>query len=207
VNISRCSSLAQTRLRGTWYRAADPRFLATALSTLHTATTPSRFSPARAATPAFEILYLAENPMVALFEARALFGSPSTPGGVVPHPTRPLVTLPNLVSLGAISDLTDPAEATVIDTSAQELTGDWRSYATRIPPAGLPAPHTGTPPTQLLGSALFALASLQGLVRFSATLPDYKILVVFPDRLKGTPDHLQYSYHDARGAIQVMRIP
>jgi len=54
--------------------------------------------------PAFEILYLAENPMVALFEARALFGSPTTPGGVVPHPNRPLVTLPILVSLGAIAD-------------------------------------------------------------------------------------------------------
>jgi hypothetical protein len=52
----------------------------------------------------FEILYLAENPMVALFEARSLFGSPATPGGVVPHPNRPLVTLPILVSLGAIAD-------------------------------------------------------------------------------------------------------
>jgi RES domain-containing protein len=124
VNISRCSSLAQTAMRGTWYRAVDPRFLATALSTLHTATTPSRFSPARTTAPAFEFLYLAENPMVALFEARALFGSPSTPGGVVPHPSRALVTMPILVSLSAISDLTDPVAATVIDTNAQELTGD-----------------------------------------------------------------------------------
>jgi RES domain-containing protein len=179
-------------MRGTWYRAVDPRFLATALSTLHTATTPSRFSPARSTAPAFEILYLAENPMVALFEARALFGSPSTPGGVVPHPSRALVTLPILVSLSAISDLTDPAAATVIETNAQELTGDWRSYATRIPPAGPPAPHTGSP---------------HGFASFSATLPDYKILVVFPDRLKGTPDYLQYSYHDHRGGIQVKRIP
>jgi RES domain-containing protein len=144
-------------MRRTWYRAVDPRFLAIALSTLHTAITPSRFSPARMAVPAFEILYLAENPTVALFEARALFGSPATPGGVVPHPSRPLVTLPVLVSLGAISDLTDPAEAAVIETNAQELTGDWRSYATRFPPVGPPAPHTGTPPTQSLGRALFAL--------------------------------------------------
>ena len=161
-------------MRGTWYRAVDPRFLATALSTVHTATTPSRFSPARMSAPAFEILYLAENPMVALFEARALFGSPSAPGGVVPHPSRPLVTLPIFVSLGAISDLTDPTEATVIETNAQELTGDWRGYATRIPPAGPPDPHTGTSPTQSLGGALFALGSPQGFVSFSATLPDYK---------------------------------
>jgi len=157
--------------------------------------------------PAFEILYLAENPMVALFEARALFGSPTTPGGVVPHPNRPLVTLPILVSLGAIADVTDPAEAMVVETNAQELTGDWRSYATRIPPAGPSRPHTGTPPTQSLGSALFALGSLRGFMSFSATLPDYKILVVFPDRLKGTPDYLQYAYQDAWGTIQVKRIP
>ena len=159
---------------------------------------------ARPAAPAFEVLYLAENPMVALFEARALFGSPLTPGGVVPHPSRPLVTLPILVSLSSVSDLTDPAEAAAIGTNAQELTGDWRSYGTRVGP---PAPHTGVPPTQNLGSALFALGSLQGFVSFSATLPDYKILVVFPARLRGTPDYLQYSYPDPAGAIQVRRIP
>jgi RES domain-containing protein len=132
VNIARCTGLAQTAVRGTWHRAVDPRFLVGALSTLHTATTPSRFSPARGAAPAFEILYLAENPMVALFEARALFGSPSTPGGLVPHPNRPLVTLPIVVNLSAISDLTDPAEAVLIETNAQELTGEWRT-GKRIP--------------------------------------------------------------------------
>ena len=207
MNITRCGSLVHTRIRGTWYRAVDPRFLAGALSTIHTTTTPSRFAPGRSAVPAFEILYLAENPMVALFEARALFGSPSTPGGVVPHPSRPLVTLPILVGLSAVADITNPAEATLIETNAQELTGDWRSYATRIPPVGPTAPHTGVPPTQSLGTALFALGSSQGFVSFSATLADYKILVVFPDRLKGTPDYLQYSYHDDRGTMQVKRIP
>jgi RES domain-containing protein len=86
-------------VRGTWYRAFDRTFPGTALSTAHTPTTPSRFSPGRLTAPAFEVLYLAENPMVAMFEARALFGSPSTSGGVVPHPTRPLVTLPIVVAL------------------------------------------------------------------------------------------------------------
>jgi hypothetical protein len=181
--------------------------LASALSTLHTTTTASRFSPARPGSPAFEIRYLAENPMVALFEARALFGSPSAPGGVIPHPGCPLVTLPIAVSLGAAADLTDPVEAAIIETNAQELTGDWRCYATRIPPASFPAPHTGMPPTQTLGNALFALGSHQALTTFSATLPDYKILVVFPDRLKGSADYLEYSYHDDRGTMRVKRIP
>ena len=155
----------------------------------------------------FEVLYLAENPMVAMFEARILFGSPSTPGGIVPHPSRALVTLPITVGLTAVTDLTDPAEAATLDTNAQELTGDWRSYATRMPPAVPPGPHTGVPPTHDLGNALFALGKHQGLISFSATLPDYKILVVFPDRLKGTGDYLQYSFHDDRGAMQIKRIP
>ena len=61
-----------------------------------------------------------------MFEARILFGSPSTPGGIVPHPSRPLVTLPITVGLTAVTDLTDPAEAATIDTNAQELTGGVR---------------------------------------------------------------------------------
>lgn len=47
----------------------------------------SRFSPASPADPGFEILYLAENHLVAMFEAQALFGSPLTPGLVIPNPT------------------------------------------------------------------------------------------------------------------------
>jgi RES domain-containing protein len=208
VNIGACTSLSGISVRGTWYRAVDPRFLATALSTSHTPTTPSRFSPGRPGAPAFEILYLAENPMVAMFEARALFGSPTTPGGVVPHPARPLVTLPILVSLTAVADLTDAGEAASVDTNAQELTGDWRSYANRMPPVSPPAPHSGVPPTHSLGHALHTLvAKHQGLISFSATLPEYKILAVFPDRLKPPADYMQYSFHDGRGALQVIRVP
>jgi len=80
-------------------------------------------------TPGFKILYLAENPMVAMFEARVLFGSPSTPGGVVPHAARPMVVLPVTVNLDAVVNLTDDHQATLVSTNAQELTGDWRSYA------------------------------------------------------------------------------
>jgi hypothetical protein len=113
-----------------------------------------------------------------------------------------------MVGLTAVADLTDPAEAAKIDTNAQELTGDWRSYATRIPPAFPPAPHSGVPPTHSLGTVLHGLGNYQGLITFSATLPDYKVLVVFPGYLvKGGTDYLQYSYHDALGAMQVKRIP
>jgi len=145
--------------------------------------------------------------MVALFEARALFGSPSTPGGFVPHPARPLVTLPVMVSLSAVADLTDPIEADKVETNAQELTGDWQSYSSRIPTSSPDGPHAGIPPTQSLGHALFTVGIHQGLVTFSARMPDYKVLAVFTDRIKGTPNYLQYSFHDSHGALQVKRIP
>lgn len=128
------------------------------------------------------------------------------PGPFVTLPI--MVTLPITVGLTAVGDLTDPAESAAVDTNAQELTGDWRSYATRIPPAAPPTPHSGVPPTHSLGIALHGLGKHQGLITFSATLPDYRILVVFPDRLlKGSTDFLQYSFHDDRGALQIKRIP
>jgi hypothetical protein len=132
--------------------------------------------------------------------AQSIFAGPSGSSGV-------RSSLPCRKPDGGDADLTDPAEAATLDTNAQELTGDWRSYATRIPPAVPPGPHTGVPPTHDLGNELFTLGKHQGLISFSATLPDYKILVVFPDRLKGTGDYLQYSFHDDRGAMQIKRVP
>jgi hypothetical protein len=207
LNILLVQDLSHISVEGTWFRAVDPRFLDAALSTSHTAVTASRFSPGRPAVPAFQILYVAENPLVALFEARALFGSPAIPGGLVPHPGRPLVTLPIKTSLSAVADLTNSAESAKIETNAQELTGDWRSYSTRLPPLIPPAPHTGIPPTQSLGNRLYEMGKHQGLVTFSATLPDYRILAVFVDRLNETQSYLQYSYHDLHGAMKIKRIP
>lgn len=147
---------------------------------------------------------MAENPLVTLFEARALFGSPLALGQVVPHPNRPLVTLPIIVSLSSVADLSDPLEAAKIETNAQELTGDWRSYAART----APGPHSGLPPTHVLGNALYSIGSHQGLISFSATLPDYKILAVFTNRLNNrAADYLQYSFHDELGAMHIKRIP
>ena len=76
MNAGVASRLAQIPHSGTWYRAVSPRFLSTAISTTHSKTIASRFSPASPTNPGFEILYLAENHLVAMFEAQALFGSP-----------------------------------------------------------------------------------------------------------------------------------
>jgi hypothetical protein len=84
---------------GTWFRAIQPHFLTTALSTAHTSAIPSRFNIGSAASPQFEILYLAENHMVALFEVQALLGSPLSSGGIVPHPRRAWTILNVAVNL------------------------------------------------------------------------------------------------------------
>jgi hypothetical protein len=147
--------------------------------------------------------------MVAMFEARVLFGSPSTPGGVVPRPARLMVVLLVTVDPEAVLNLTDDVEANVVSTTAQELTGDWRSYTDRtvMPGAGEAAPHSGAAPTQQLGAELFRLGAHQGAIGFSATLPEYKILAIFAGRLKGTSSFLRYTYHDDRGVVRIVEIP
>ena len=52
-------------------------------------------------------------------------------------------------------DLTNPANATLIDTNAQELTGDWRGYTLRGPKASVKGP-IGKAPPQEFGEQLYA---------------------------------------------------
>jgi RES domain-containing protein len=111
VKAGKVSGLAAVPHTGTWYRAVNPRFTSSAISTTHSKTITSRFSPASPANP-FRDLYLAENHLVAMFEAQALFGSPLTPGGVAPHPTASLVTLAIQVQLSFVVDLTKPRRLT-----------------------------------------------------------------------------------------------
>ena len=155
MNLGAVASLTLRPERNTWYRAVDPRYLPTALSTAHTPRIPSRFSPGPLATRPFEILYLAESHMVALFEVGALFGSPTVPGGTVPHPAGSWTVIPVQVQLSNVADLTNVSEQGRLDTNVQELTGDWRGYQLRGPGTSVSLP-TGTAPTQELGEALKA---------------------------------------------------
>jgi RES domain-containing protein len=207
VNAGKVTGLTAVPHSGTWYRAVNPRFTSTAISTTHSKTIASRFSPASSANPGFEILYLAENHLVAMFEAQALFGSPLTPGGVVPHPTASLVTLAIQVQLSLVVDLSDPAQATLVDTNAQELTGDWRGYQQRGSATSVAGP-TGKAPTQELGEQLFALCpTIQGFLTLSARLPYYKILGIFTQRLSTGIDYVRYSITGPSGQSQPIQIP
>lgn len=170
---------------GVWYRAIPPHFIATALNVSHTKMVPGRFNDASPSAPSFPVLYLAENPMLALFEVQSLFGSPLTPGGLVSHPKRSATILNVSVALSQVADLTNLGQQLIFDTNAQELTGDWRGFKLRSSSTSVAVP-TGTAPTQELGAALYAVPNLEGFLTISAKLSDQMILVVFPDKLLPT---------------------
>lgn len=167
----------------TWFRALQTHFLSSALATNHTMTVCSRYSGATPATPGYEVLYLAENPMVALLEVQALLGSPTTPGGMVPHPHSTWTILNVTVRLGGVADVTDVANQALLDVTAQELTGDWLGYRLRGPQTTVAQP-TGLAPTQDLGAALYGVPGLEGFRTLSARAPYHEILAVFPGKLQ-----------------------
>jgi hypothetical protein len=143
---------------------------------------PSRYSPATSTNPAFPVLYLAEDHQVALFEVGAMLGS-SHPGVSVPQPRAAWLLLNVQVTLHAVADLTLVAEQHKLGTTAQELTGDWKSYSSRGPTMSISQP-TGLAPTQLLGAALHAVPGLEGFRAVSARVPTHMSLVIFPDKLQ-----------------------
>jgi len=206
LNVANCSRLNRTNLVGTWYRATPPRFLSDAIATHHTISERSRFSPATKLSPGFEILYLAENQLTAMYEVGALFGSAASPGGVIPNPGLPIVVLPISINLTSIVDLTKATEALQIETNAQELTGDWRGFHQRPALGSTLSPHTGKAPTQQLGEELFRLGSCHGFISFSARLPDYKILGVFPQRLRTSTNTVSYYYTDEIGQQRTIHL-
>jgi RES domain-containing protein len=165
-----------------WYRAIQTHFLPTALATRHTRTISSRFSGATPASPGHEVLYLAENHSIALLEAQALLGTPTTPGGIVPHPHSTWTILNVSVRLQSVAELTDVATQELLATTAQEITGDWLGYRLRGPGTTVQGP-TGLAPTQELGDALYRVPGLEGFRTPSAKVPYQEVLVVFPQKL------------------------
>jgi len=123
MNLAACGALPRRPETQVWFRALEPQFWTTSLATAQTAVIPSRFNAGANATPPFEILYLAENPLVALFEVQALFGTPTQPGGVFPHPRQAWITVNVTVQLQAVTDLTEVATHTASRKN-------WRKYGT-----------------------------------------------------------------------------
>lgn len=164
-----------------WFRAIQPQHWTTALQTSQTKTFATRFNAGPSASTPFEVLYLAEDHLVAMFEAQALLGSPY--GAYVPQPAQAWAIINVTVVMRAVADLSAALAQANIDVTAQELTGDWYGYQQRQRSLSLKAP-VGRAPTQSLGAALFGVPGLEGFKMVSARVPDKRTLVVFPTKLR-----------------------
>lgn len=170
LSAAACRRLTLRPIRGVWFRAIAPAHWETALSTGHTLQTRGRFNPGPRGSDPFEILYLAENQTVALYEVESLFGPPEH-SIINPHNTKYLAIDVD-VCLQSVADLSQPSEQSILGLSAQEITGSWQPY------------EPGEAPTQRLGAALFATKNLEGFLTLSARVPRCKTLIVFPEKLQ-----------------------
>ncbi len=205
MNLAAVSLLTDRPETRTWYRIVGTRYLASAIATAHTVAVPSRFYDPITAYPQFASLYVSDSPLVAMFEAQALFGSPTTPGGSIPAPAGAWTVLTVRVQLDAVIDLSDVASQAVLDSSAQELTGDWRGYRQRSSTTNVGNP-TGTAPTQALGEAIHRdPRGLEGLLTVSAKLPYNRNLVTFPGHVRPR-SFVEYEWIDSAGVSHAFRI-
>jgi RES domain-containing protein len=178
-------ALIPVPVAGTWWRAVQLRHVPTPLAYSHTAVNPGRFNAGTPAHPGVEVLYLTEDLLTASFEVQALIGSPLPGHTFLPNPLAVGWSfLPVVVILRAVADLTNPTELATVDTSVQELTGDWRGYALRSPVLPPRPPHSDAP-THRLGHALDGTGRFEALLTYSAKVPTRRNLVVFPQRLTG----------------------
>lgn len=177
-----CPSLKLGPVSGFWYRAVQLRHYKSLLAYHHTATFPSRFNAADSRL-VFPILYLASNQQVALWETRALVGSPFPGKFLATNPSSSWVVITVRVRIQHVADLTRVSQRRIIRTTVQELTGDWEGYRLRNAVAPAANPFTNVP-TQRLGAALATQPTVEGLITYSAVDSRYKNLVVFPDKLQ-----------------------
>ena len=152
----------------------------------------------------FDVLYLGQDHDTILREVGAVFGPLLNPISN-PDAFKSWVVLPITVNLTDVVDLTDPVQAHLLSTNAQELTGDFRHFGIRTPPASGPAPHTGRAPTQELSLELHRLG-FKGIINFSAKRPDRRTLAVFHDHL-AAPCFIEYRCEVSYGKFQTVRIP
>jgi hypothetical protein len=182
VNLGACPKLDHSPETGTWYRSVSLAHLKTPINTAHTKGTPSRFSAGPNARAPFEILYLSESPQVAQFEMGALAGDPLVVGGTLNAPGS-FAVVSVKVEFQRVADLTLVSQQDLIQTSAQELTGDWRGYRHRMAATASVQEPIGTAPTQDLGEALFTVAGIEAFRTLSAKLAYHRNLIVFPEKM------------------------
>jgi hypothetical protein len=130
VKLSACRKLRRFPVRIVWYRAVDLKYLNNPLGTAHTPRVASRFSVGPYHGGGYEVLYLCAEALMTLLEVRGIFGT--QPGYAVSNPHFAWAVLNVEVLLWNVADLTLESQRALIQTSRQELTGDWESYSRRV---------------------------------------------------------------------------
>jgi hypothetical protein len=164
---------------------------------------PTRYNPGsvHGVGSSFETLYLARDGRTALFEKRVTYGDPyGDPSSLLVTPRISKTDLvPVDVNIDSILDLSDIDIHRLLDTNAQEITGDWEGYVHRgsgAPGVVLTAP-IGPAPTQDLAWELFHHTSVKGVKSISARVPTTCCLVVFTHKLQPS-DRLSWSDPNTR---------
>ena len=187
MNPSGVAGLRRMQLaRSTWYRATPEGYAP--LGFRHTSKAATRFGIARSR---YFMLYFAADPKIALMEVEAVVATHNPPQTYRVGPGAYRLS-PISVALNDVVDFGDPSCRSAMATSAQELTGDWR---TRRPIAGCPPKvrsRASEAPTQQLGAALEALEPcIEGFLSPSAKDPTVSNLIVFPHRVHIDPSQFR----------------
>jgi hypothetical protein len=185
MKLQRCWTLSRYSVRGIWYRAVEARHALAPLAYAHTATRPGRFHNGSEQRPGIEAIYLTDDPQVALYEVRAVLGSPFPGQSNAPNLNpRAWAIYPITIELQAVADLTLDTQIQWLDTSIQELTGDWFGYSLRPQHQNAPPPYFTHVPTQQLAIALHQTGLFEGLLSYSAVDSRHRNLIVFPSVLQ-----------------------
>lgn len=103
---------------------------------------------------------------------------------MVPNPRAAPTILNVQVVLHSVVDLTLVHAQTSLGTTAQELTGGWEGYDSRVAGMSVFGPSKIPAPTQELGHTLFAENDIEGFLAISAKIPWSQNLVIFPSKLQ-----------------------
>ena len=137
----------------------------------------------------FALRYLAADPVTALLEVVALYGSYASGFVRGRRPARNWTVFRYRITKPlTVVDLTLPSGRTAAGTTIQELTGDWLGYRHRSLydlPAHLPRVVAGLPiaPTQRLANDAYKSTGTHGLLTPSAKTPTIANLALFFARL------------------------
>ena len=113
-----------------------------------------------------------------------MLGSAYPGAAFVPNPAGgPWTLLQIEVHLMAVVDFTKVASRNLVDTSVQELTGDWRAYALRNPYRLRGGLNNSDVPTQMLGRRLERIRGVEGFLSHSARVATVRNLMIFPKKL------------------------